>query len=147
MLFFSFWFLAGLVAAYPFHVTIRRLPVDKVVSFMGYLLLVAAIIYLGFALLWGDAFWFLVEACGVPFYGVFFWLALNRSPYWLALGWLLHPLWDAALHLLGPGHEVAPSWYAIGCLSFDLAIAVSLSSRFFSHTRKPDLSKPAGIHK
>jgi hypothetical protein len=28
-------------------------------------------------------------------------LGLPGSPYWLAAGWALHPLWDYLLHYLG----------------------------------------------
>ena len=49
---------------------------------------------------------------------------------WLSLGWLLHPVWDIAVHLFGPGHEVAPAGYAVACVSFDIAVAVYLAKKY-----------------
>jgi hypothetical protein len=42
---------------------------------------------------------------------------------WLAAGWALHPIWDAALHLQGSGAAHAPEWYVVACISFDLPVA------------------------
>ena len=50
-------------------------------------------------------------------------LGVRRSPLWLAAGWALHPLWDIALHYVGPGHAFAPETYTIACLSYDLLVA------------------------
>ena len=41
----------------------------------------------------------------------------------MALGWSMHVIWDVGLHLMGPGHHVAPEWYAVACLSFGLVVA------------------------
>jgi hypothetical protein len=45
------------------------------------------------------------------------------SPYWLALGYLLHPLWDFGAHHIGPGWSFAPQPYVIACISFDWVVA------------------------
>jgi hypothetical protein len=50
-------------------------------------------------------------------------LGLRGSPWWLAAGWALHPLWDAGLHYFGPGSSFAPEPYAIACISFDWLVA------------------------
>ncbi len=86
-------------------------------------LVVAAIVYIVFALVWGNSNWFFIELIGLMTYGLFVWLSLHHSTYWLAIGWLLHPLWDVCLHLLGPGNAIAPESYAIACISFDILIA------------------------
>jgi len=54
-------------------------------------------------------------------------LGLRGSPYWLAAGWALHPLWDVGLHYIGPGHSFAPMTYAIACISFDLVVAAYIA--------------------
>ena len=87
-------------------------------------LLIAALIYVGFALLFGNMRWLLIELLGVPAYFIFAFAAARFSVYWLALGWALHPLWDAPLHLMGSGTAVVPEWYAVACISFDLLLAV-----------------------
>ena len=92
-------------------------------------LMVVAVIYVGFAFVWGDAGWVAIEIAGVPAYGLFVWLAIRHSFNWLAVGWGLHPAWDVMLHLLGPGKAVAPEWYAVACITFDLLVAGYILSR------------------
>jgi uncharacterized protein DUF6010 len=48
---------------------------------------------------------------------------LRRSAYWIAAGWALHPVWDIALHYIGPGRTFAPWSYTIACGTFDLIVA------------------------
>jgi hypothetical protein len=90
---------------------------------LGNTLLIAALIYVAFALIWGDSRWLMIELVGVIIYGLFIRLSHIYSIKFLALGWLLHPLWDATLHLYGPAHSLAPTWYAVACISFDIIIA------------------------
>ncbi len=121
--YFLFYFALGLVLPVPWLYWIHRFDDRRLTIGIGSGLIVAALIYIGFALYQGDYQWLAVEFIGVFFYGLFVWLALNNSLLWLAVGWGLHPVWDAALHWLGPGVHIVPSWYAIACLSFDLAVA------------------------
>lgn len=101
----------------------RKFGVKHEKKILAIALLIAAIIYVFFALLRGDSDWILIESIGVIAYGLVVWMAMRYSAYYLCVGWLLHPLWDVYLHLLGPGHEVAPQWYALACISFDLLVA------------------------
>lgn len=87
-------------------------------------LVVAAIVYVPFAMRAPDAFlWLAIELAGIGLFGGLGLLGLRSSAWWLAAGWALHPVWDVALHYLGPGAAFAPDWYAIGCVSFDLLVA------------------------
>ena len=95
--------------------------------------MLAAVIYIGFALAWGDMRWLFIEIAGVAIYGGFFLLANKQSRYWLAVGWLLHPVWDIALHLHGPGEHIVPLWYALACLSFDAIVAAYLLRRIYKY--------------
>lgn len=86
-------------------------------------LLIAALIYVGFAL-FGQSWEYLpIELIGLAFYGAFVWLSKKYALYWLALGWALHIGWDVFLH---SGSETAfvPSWYPGICLGFDILIAI-----------------------
>jgi hypothetical protein len=65
-----------------------------------------------------------IELRQVSTFGTVALLGLPGSPYWLAAGWALHPLWDYLLHYLGAGHLFTPWTYAIACISFDWLIAV-----------------------
>lgn len=86
-------------------------------------LVTAAVIYIGFGLVWGDVYWVGIEAAGVVFYTLFVIFAYQFRFWWLAVGWFLHVAWDVSLHLLGPGAHIAPAWYAIVCIGFDVLMA------------------------
>lgn len=117
-------FLLGLLAVWPLLLWVHRRSPRGRIRVLAVSLLLAALVYPGFALVWGDASWFGIEVAGVFLYGLMAWLGWRVAPLWLALGWLLHPLWDVFLHLLGPGAHIAPAWYAVACVSFDIAVAV-----------------------
>ena len=87
-------------------------------------LLIVALLYVLFALRIGPSIWLLYELLGVGIFGLFAWLGVNRGTSWLAVGWVLHPLWDAGLHFQGPGSSFAPEWYVVACISFDLLVGV-----------------------
>ncbi|MDR8392635.1 hypothetical protein NC796_15875 [Aliifodinibius sp. S!AR15-10] len=86
-------------------------------------LIVAAGLYPGFAIIWGNGTWVLVELAGIPIFGSFVWLANRCSYNWLAIGWGSHTAWDGLIHLFGPGRVIAPEWYVVTCISFDLILA------------------------
>ena len=90
-------------------------------------LLVAALVYLGFAS-WAGAGpeWLAIEALGVSIYGSLAWLGVRRTGWWLAAGWLAHVLWDVGLHQRGPGSIFTPDWYPPLCIGFDLVIAAGV---------------------
>ena len=92
-------------------------------------LLVAALIYVGFALAAGAGVGALVgELVGVALFGAVAWLGLRRSALWLAAGWAAHVGWDLLLHpLTASGY--APDWYVRACIGFDLAVAAWLAFR------------------
>ncbi len=123
------WLILGALLALPLLAMANRLRLRAMTNLLGVSLVVAALIYIGFAALWGDAAWMLVEALGVVLYGGFYWLAVRGSPLWLAAGWSLHPIWDVAVHLLGPGSHIAPQWYTLACLAFDLAVGAYIVYR------------------
>ena len=122
MLYFSASFLLGIILFLPYLILAHRLVLNRAVQFLSSGLVVAALIYVGLAV-WRDTAWMGVETVGVIAYGMCAILAIRHSILWLSLGWGLHPLWDVALHWLGPGSHVVPAWYAIACVSFDLAVA------------------------
>jgi hypothetical protein len=87
-------------------------------------LLVAALLYLGFALGGGaSGKWVTAEAVGVALYGIAALVGFARWPAVLAAGWAAHVGWDVLLHLDGAGAAYTPAWYPWLCVSFDLVIA------------------------
>lgn len=129
MLMQAVWFALGLFLAVIFVLYARRNDSRHEQTILGLGLIGAALIYVGFAALWGDSRWIAIEIVGVALYGLFYLLSKRHAPYWLAVGWAAHPLWDFFLHWIGPGHTVAPEWYVIACLSFDIVVAGYILSR------------------
>jgi hypothetical protein len=92
-------------------------------------LFIAAGAYFGFAtsgreVLGTGQVWMLVEIAQVIVFGAIALLGLRGSPYWIAVGWVLHPFWDVVVHYIGPGHAFTPWTYAIACISFDWLVAL-----------------------
>ena len=137
---FTAWLLLGFFAVTPLLLYANKLNFQTTIKLLGRGLVVAAIIYLGFALAWGNAHWLAVEFIGVFIYSLFYWLSIKHNALWLSLGWLLHPAWDIFLHLTGPGEHVAPAWYAVACVSFDFAVAVYTVYRIRKQARKSHAS-------
>jgi hypothetical protein len=93
-------------------------------SLLAFVLFGAASVYVMFAVQAGESgYWVVGELVGVAIYGSMGLLGLRGSPWWLAAGWAAHPVWDIALHHLGPGGSFAPDSYEITCISFDLLVA------------------------
>ncbi|MCG8412901.1 MAG: hypothetical protein MI746_01670 [Pseudomonadales bacterium] len=124
MAYFSISFVLGLIFVAPYLAWVHRLSLRDANKALGFGLFIAAVIYIGFAWFNGNGNWLVVELIGVAVYGLAVWLALRYSILWLAAGWVFHPVWDVCVHWLGPGTHIVPAWYAIACLSFDLAVAI-----------------------
>ena len=98
-------------------------------SLLVIFLFIAAGAYFGFATLGRELvdtqpIWMLVEIAQVIVFGAIALLGLRGSPYWIAVGWVLHPFWDVVVHYIGPGHAFTPWTYAIACISFDWLVAL-----------------------
>jgi uncharacterized protein DUF6010 len=93
-------------------------------------LIVAALIYIGFALANGAPVRsLLLESLGVIPFGLLAWLGSRRSQLWLALGWAAHTAWDLGFHLGASAPAFVPSWYPVVCTSFDLLVAGYIVAR------------------
>ena len=97
-------------------------------AFLVILLFTATGAYFGFVVMSGvGPIWLLVELLHIIVFGAMALLGLRGSPYWLAIGWALHPVWDVGLHFIGPGNSFAPFTYTIACVSFDLVVALYIA--------------------
>lgn len=123
------WFVLGLVLAggYVWYARAQKQGEEQVLA-IG--LIGAALVYVLFAILWADPPWLWWELLGVVIYGAVAIIGWRTSPLWLGVGWGLHAVWDAGLHLIGGGAEFAPEWYVIACISFDLLVAGYIFVRF-----------------
>lgn len=127
----SLWIFIGVVFGIAFS-TIARKQKQGEQTLFAIGLLVSALVYP----LWGFAghvtvSWLATEILGVGIYGVFALLGIRYSLWWLALGWAIHPAWDAGLHLLNGAKSFVPIWYVVFCIGFDLVVAASILERAY----------------
>ena len=121
------WLLFGAGLAALFIWRAKQGSYNAYLQTVGIGLIVAALIYIAFAFIWGDFQWVLYESAGALIYTIIAVIGMRqRSATMLAFGWLAHVLWDTLLHLWGPGHHIAPDWYAMACLSFDIVVALHI---------------------
>lgn len=118
--------IGGLIAAAVlnyFHVQKE----DVLRGFVALALMVAALIYVGFAAVgfWTSSVninWFLLEILGVGIYFLFAFLGVKKSMWFLVIGWFAHVFWDVGLHL-GENRAFVPNFYPPVCIGFDLVFA------------------------
>ena len=112
----------ALGAVYVLYARKGRRERESLVFAVG--LVIAAVIYIGFALAHGAPLRSLLfESLGVLPFGLLAWLGLRRSQLWLALGWAAHVVWDLGLNWGSRAPGFVPSWYPVVCTSFDLLVA------------------------
>ena len=93
-------------------------------TLLATVLFAAAGAYFGFAVAaQPPAIWGLLELLQVVAFGTLGLMGWKGSAKWLALGWLLHPVWDFGVHHLGPGRSFAPLTYVFACVTFDWVVA------------------------
>lgn len=115
--------ILGILIAIISVFLIARLYPNRDHAFWRVGLIVAALIYVLFALLRNGISYLPLELGGLFFYGIFVWLSKRKALYWLAVGWGLHIGWDILLHT-NPAMPFVPSWYPGVCLGFDIVIAL-----------------------
>ena len=111
---------AGIALALPYVVYAHRARARRRVFGIG--LIVAAFVYVVFALVRGTVEGVLIELGGVVLFGLFAFLGIRRSIGFLALGWIAHVGWDVLLHPVASS-SYAPWWYPVVCIGFDLIVA------------------------
>lgn len=122
-MYYLIWLTLGIILSALLLGYTRMHSKNKEKRILSIGLIVAAGMYVGFGIVWGNGSWFLVELAGIPIFGSFVWLANRYSYSWLAVGWGAHIAWDGFIHHSEPGQVIAPEWYVVTCVSFDLIIA------------------------
>lgn len=113
--------LIGILGAIGLLFFYRKLPTKASIKLWENALILAALVYVGFAIFAQNWAWLPYEIIGVGLYGFAVILSRKFSAIWLGIGWVLHVLWDLLLHPNGhPGY--VPDWYPGACLGFDLVI-------------------------
>ncbi|HEX2188814.1 MAG TPA: DUF6010 family protein [Longimicrobiaceae bacterium] len=120
--------LNGAVQALAFALVARMAGERYRIWLHAGMLVVAAGLYVVFAARGGSAVGVAVELVGVAGFGGLAVLGLaRRAPGLLALGWALHPAWDAALHTAGSFEAYTPDGWVAACFGFDLVLAALIA--------------------
>jgi len=90
-------------------------------------LIIAALIYVGFALHGDGAKWIGIELLGLLLFGAMTFAGWRSSMWWLAAGWAAHAAWDLIVH--GAHTPFAPRPYAIWCAAVDVTFGVYIAWR------------------
>jgi hypothetical protein len=117
-----FQVLIGIVLAAVFILLARTVARRGEMSVYALGLVVAALIYVGFALANGGAKDLRLEAWGLFSFSVAAFVSWRAWPMGLALAWAAHAAWDVLFHPIGQSSH-APDWYPLVCVGFDLAVA------------------------
>jgi hypothetical protein len=103
---------------------------------LGRGLIVTALCYVFFAAkAHAGPAWLAAELAGVALYGAIALRGLRGSAWWIVAGWALHPVWDVALHLVGPGREFAPVAFPTACLTWDPVVAAVVAAAILLRAR------------
>lgn len=121
MLMFFAYVVVGAVGGHVLAVVARRSP-DRTGPYFAHALVVAAFVYVAFAMASMESVWLAVEIAGLLIFLGFASLGLKRSLSWLWLGWALHIVWDAGIHVIAETAFV-PAWYPALCIGFDAVVA------------------------
>ena len=81
----------------------------------------------------GVNYWFSIEVLGTAIFIALAVLGVKRSPWFLALGMVLHGLaWDAWHYR---NSTYIPDWYVIACLAVDLSFGAYIAARVPAYQR------------
>ncbi len=126
--------IGGLLAAL-FAYAFSKMKAHRHKKFFAGCLIIAALIYVGFAAVGistetASYNWLLVEIAGFFIYTFFAYAGVKISAWFLAAGWILHILWDVGLHF-GEATAFVPDFYPPVCIGFDLVLGIFIAYRFY----------------
>ena len=132
---YLFFIIAGAVIAALVLLFSVRFPDGRAEKFFAGSLIIAALIYAGFAISGvmnetASTGWILLEMSGVLLFTLIGFLGVKISPLILAFGWAAHVLWDV---IFRHGGEISyvPEFYPPVCIGFDLVFALYIVYRFY----------------
>ncbi len=100
-------------------------------------LLVAALIYVGLALLSHNILFVTIEIIGLVLFLFMIGLGYFYSFWFIVMGWLMHVLWDIGLHPDQTAPYV-PQWYPWLCVGFDIVMALYMGITIIRVQRKSE---------
>lgn len=115
--------LIGAFSCLVFILVARQAGLKREIIVYAISLLVAALIYFGFAVAGGATVsWLVIESGSLVLFSLVALFGLRQSAWVLMIGWAAHAVWDLLLHkVLEVGF--VPEWYPVVCIGFDLFLA------------------------
>jgi hypothetical protein len=117
--------LFGGVVGGAFVVFARRQAPHRELVLYSVGLVIAALLYVAFALLLHGIPHLPLELLGLVVFTFAAGLGLRIWPIVLGLAWIAHGAWDYALHVPPPAY--VPSWYPVWCLGFDVVVGLCIA--------------------
>jgi len=114
--------LFGAVLGSAFVALARRRAPQAELALYAAGLIIAALLYVAFALLLHGIPHLPLEMLGLVLFTVAAGLGLRIWPLLLGLAWIAHGAWDYLLHVPAPAY--VPSWYPVWCLGFDVVVGL-----------------------
>lgn len=91
----------------------------------SYALIAVSFLYVGFAIRSEEpATWVGFEMTGVAVFGTLAGMSIVGSPWFVVVGFLLHPVWALYVHYIGAGAGFAPAPFVFANVGFDVAVAL-----------------------
>lgn len=132
----GFYLLAilGAVVAAGWVWKLRRWHEIRQMRWLSIGLLIAALIYVVFSAFSLNVLWIAVEVLGLLLFSMFVWMGFHYSQWFVAMGWLLHVIWDYGLH---PNQSLpyVPGWYPALCIGFDTVVALYMAYWLVVHAK------------
>lgn len=122
----------GMLLAVFFLFYLKRFNEKQKLAVSALALLAAASVYVVFALISRNQLLITIESIGFLLFLLLVGLAFKYSFWFVALGWIMHVIWDVGLLPAEPAPHV-PSWYAWLCVGFDLVIAFYLGAKLIGN--------------
>lgn len=129
--------LAGVLLATGLLYLLKRFNHKTRLSITVAALLITALVYVVMALLSHNILFVSIEILGLVLFLFMIGLGYFYSFWFIAMGWLLHVLWDIGLHPDQTAPYV-PQWYTWLCVGFDSAMAVYVGVVIISLQRKSE---------
>lgn len=117
---------------------------SKPARLAAYALIAVSFFYVGFAIRSEEpATWIGFEMTGVALFGTLAGMSIVGSPWFVVVGFLLHPVWALYIHYTGAGSEFAPAPFVIANSAFDAATALFVAYAAFRARGEANAHAPA----
>ena len=114
--------MIGFLAATATTIVAARIPKTMALEFLFAILVAITFVYFGFVLIDGRVREMFFEFGNIALTLTLAFLGLWAAPYWLAVGYFIHGVWDAIHHPGGIRTKI-PRWYIPFCLLFDWLVS------------------------